>query len=159
MHYLLSLILKIIVSVRFSFTSPKSTTLDTKGAFRMVVWLTVYYDFFDQNVRYLFDCLMDLILCFVQKISKVLQNSMDKMSRFFEQGHIAIIQRFLNPDLALPSEGDAVFDLQQGSEHLMQSNGKVEDPLLKLFRPSKSQPAGMLRSVLQCCFVSFAQLI
>ena len=63
-------------------------------------------------------------MCFIQKISKVLQNSMDKMSRFFEQGHIAIIQRFLNPELTLPSEGDAVFDLQQGSEHLMQSKGR-----------------------------------
>ena len=87
---------------------------------------------------------------------------MDTMSRFFEAGHIAIIQRFLNPDLTLPNpeqnplrEGIAVFDLQQGSEHLVQSKGKAEDPLVELFRPSKSQLAGMLGSVLQCCFLTF----
>ena len=38
-----------------SITSQKVTeqpSMDTKGAFKMAVWLTVYYDFFDKNVRY-----------------------------------------------------------------------------------------------------------
>ena len=40
-----------------SFTSPKVTeqnSVDTKGAFKMAVWLTVYYEFFDKNVRYMY---------------------------------------------------------------------------------------------------------
>ena len=40
----------------FSITSSKvgtQTNVDPRGAFRMAVWLTVYYDFFDKNVRHL----------------------------------------------------------------------------------------------------------
>ena len=42
----------------FSFTAQKASAaahagVDTRGAFKMAVWLTVYYDFFDKNVRHL----------------------------------------------------------------------------------------------------------
>ena len=91
-----------------------------------------------------------------QKKSELLCNAIggDKMSRFFsEEGHIAIIQRFLNPDLMLTKpelpnplrEDEEVLVLQVGGRQAKpkQRKGKAEDPLLELFRPSKSQPAGM----------------
>ena len=90
-----------------------------------------------------------------QKKSELLCNAIggDKMSRFLEEGHIAIIQRFLNPDLMLTKpelpnplrEDEEVLVLQVGGRQAKpkQRKGKAEDPLLELFRPSKSQPAGM----------------
>ena len=80
------------------------------------------------------------------------------MSRFFEEGHIAIIQRFLNPDLMLTKpelpnplrEDEEVLVLQPGGRQAKpkQRKGKEEDPLIQLFRPSKSQPSGAFLSVL-----------
>ena len=88
-----------------------------------------------------------------QKKSELLCNAIGNMSRFFEEGHIAIIQRFLNPDLMLTKpelpnplrEDEEVLVLQVGGRQAKpkQRKGKAEDPLLELFRPSKSQPAGM----------------
>ena len=49
-YYLYALLL-------FSFTAQKITAahvgVNTRGAFRMAIWLTVYYDFFDKKVRQL----------------------------------------------------------------------------------------------------------
>ena len=79
------------------------------------------------------------------------------MSHFFEEGHIAIIQRFLNPDLMLTKpelpnplrEDEEVLVLEPGGRQARpkQRKGKEEDPLIQLFRPSK-QPSGGFLSVL-----------
>ena len=91
---------------------------------------------------------------FVQKKSELLCNAIggDKLSRFFEEGHIAIIQRFLNPELMLTNpelpnslrEDEEVLMLQPGGRQARprQKTGKPEDPLLELFRPSKAHTLG-----------------
>ena len=91
---------------------------------------------------------------FIQKKSELLCNAIggDKLSRFFEEGHIAIIQRFLNPELMLTNpelpnplrEDEEVLMLQPGGRQARpkQRRGKPEDPLLELFRPSKAHTPG-----------------
>eukprot|EP00731_Ephydatia_muelleri_P021734 Em0014g325a len=97
------------------------------GTFKMAVWLTVYYDFFDKK-----------------KPSETLCNAIggDKLSQFFEKGHIAAIQWFLNPqypDLPKPRHED---ESQPGGRQARpkQKRSKPEDSLLELFRLSKTQP-------------------
>ena len=65
------------------------------------------------------------------------------MPCIFEEGHIAIIQRFLNPVLMLAKP-----ELPNSLCELTRPKPKEEDPLVKLFRPSDSQPLGMFVSVL-----------
>ena len=96
---------------------------------------------------------------FIQKKSELLCNAIggEKLSWFFEEGHIAIIQRFLNPELMLTNpelpnplrEDEEVLMLQPGGRQarLKQRGGKPEDPLLELFRPSKAQPPGTVSSI------------
>ena len=94
-----------------------------------------------------------------QEKSELLCNAIggDKMSCFFEKGHLALIQRFLNPDLMLSKpelpnplrEDEEVLVLQQGGRQaLKQRKGNKEDPLIELFRPSENQPLGRFVSVL-----------
>ena len=89
-----------------------------------------------------------------QEKSELLFNAIsgEKMSCFFEKGHLAIIQLFLNRDLMLSKpelpntlrEDEEVLVLQQGGRQARpkQRKGKAEDPLLELFKPPKNQSLG-----------------
>ena len=70
----------------------------------------------------------------------------DKISHFFEEGHIAIIQQFLNPDLML--DNPELPNPLPEQTRPKPKNGKEEDPLVKLFRPSESQSLGTFVYVL-----------
>ena len=92
--------------------------------------------------------------------SEVLYNAIggDKMSNFFEEGHIAIILRFLNPDMMLVKP-ELLTPLPEQTRP-KPKKGKEEDPLVKLFRPSESQPLGALAYVLillSCAYSLFFQ--
>lgn len=75
----------------------------------------------------------------VQRKSEVLCNAIggDKMSRYFEEGHIDIIQRFLNPDIMLSHP-----EVPRSREEVQTHKCKTGDPLLDLFKPPKSQTEG-----------------
>ena len=49
-------IANLVSNLLFSFTAQKVTAaharMDTRGAFKMTIWLSVYYDFFNKNVRH-----------------------------------------------------------------------------------------------------------
>lgn len=62
----------------------------------------------------------------------------DDLSCYFEEGHVAIIQHFLNPDLMM-----AYPELSSlGENDVQDRNRKLRDPLLDLFKPPRSKYEG-----------------
>ncbi len=144
-------------------TSARGNHSDMRLCFRMMVWLTAYYEFYDKKVCSIAVCSM--AVCHVMVPMAVPQIKSETLCYVVdgqllpylkEEGYIRLIQCFLNPGMMLQVEespnplrdDEQVIELtREGGHRPVQRQGVKVDPLYQLFVPQDPDKEGQLPAI------------